>query len=316
MLPYSKQNIDEDDIKAVTDVLRSDYLTQGPVVTQLEKAVSGYCQTKYAVAVNSATSALHIACLALGVSKNDKVWTTPLSFVASSNCALYCGATIDFVDVELNTGNMDMAKLAEKLTLAKQENRLPKVIIPVHLCGLSCDMVALNKLAQTYHFKIIEDASHALGGTYDNSPIGGCSYSDITVFSFHAVKNITSGEGGMALTNSKELAQQMRLLSNHGITKDSSEFVNYPQGQWYYEQQTLGFNYRMSDIHAALGLSQLSKLDSFISSQKSAVSYYKKQLGGVCQWLGNQQILKRKAQVITFLSFKFQHKLENTYLTN
>ncbi|NRA60059.1 MAG: UDP-4-amino-4,6-dideoxy-N-acetyl-beta-L-altrosamine transaminase [Psychrobium sp.] len=289
MIPYGKQSISEQDIAAVVEVLRSSHLTQGPKVTEFEQALSHYCQSKHAIAVNSGTSALHIACLALGVSTGDIVWTSALSFVASANCALYCGATIDFVDVELNTGNMDMQLLANKLADAKKQNQLPNVIIPVHFAGLPCDMAHLAELANIYNFKIIEDACHALGATYQNKPVGSTQFSDICVFSFHPVKNITSGEGGAALTNCDMLARKMRLYSSHGITKDESEFNNEMQGDWYHEQLVLGYNYRMSDIHAALGLNQLTRLTLFIQQRQEIVQRYLHALGEHCDILSQQE---------------------------
>ena len=286
MIPYSKQHICDDDIAAVVDVLRSTHLTQGEKVTEFEQAIANRVGAEHAIATNSGTSALHIACLALGVSQGDYVWTSPISFVASSNSALYCGAQVDFVDVEPHSGNMDMEELACKLAQAKLDNCLPKAIIVVHLCGAPCDLAKLAKLAKQYHFKIIEDACHALGASYENTPIGKSEYSDITVFSFHAVKNLTTAEGGMALTQSNELANAMRLLASHGITKDPQQFVEQSVGDWYHEQQLLGFNYRMSDIHAALGLAQLNKFDEMQRQRASAVEYYQTSLQGICTWLG------------------------------
>jgi len=285
MLPYGKQQIDNDDIDAVVDVLRSTHLTQGPKVDEFEQAIAFFCDAKKAVATNSGTSALHIACLALGLSNNDIVWSTPLSFVASTNCALYCGATIDFVDVELATGNMDIELLSDKLAAAKLTNSVPKIIIVVHLCGQPCAMEKLARLAQVYQFKIIEDACHGIGGQYQKSPLGSGQYSDITVFSFHPVKNMTTAEGGIALTNCDDLAHKMRLYSSHGISKDPDEFINVSTGDWYYEQQVLGYNYRMSDLSAALGLSQLKKLPLFLVARQQLVKYYKQHLAGVCDWL-------------------------------
>ncbi len=272
-IPYGKQHICQNDIDAVVDVLTSDYLTQGPQVPLFEQRVSALCQAKYACAMNSATSALHVACLALGVGKGDLVWTSPISFVASSNCALYCGADVDFVDVEAATGLMSVAVLAEKLKVAEQAGRLPTVIIPVHLAGHSCDMVAIAKLCKPYNIKLIEDASHAIGGTYKRAPIGNCRYSDISIFSFHPVKIITSAEGGMALTNNKEIYQAFKLYHSHGITREnlSEEVAQLP---WYYEQQALGFNYRMSELHAALGVNQLNKVDYFVQARNELAQYY------------------------------------------
>ena len=275
MIPYGRQNINQADIDAVVEVLRSDFLTQGPVVTEFEKAVVAYCNAKHAVAVNSATSALHIACLVLGVGKGDLVWTSPITFVASANCALYCGAEVDFVDIDPQTYNLSVDRLKEKLILAEKAGRLPKVVIPVHLCGQPCDMEGIHALSQQYGFKIIEDASHAIGGRYKGEPIGNCRYSDITVFSFHPVKIITSGEGGMALTNDIKLAKHMRLLRSHGITSDSADMQPRPSEElWNYQQIDLGFNYRMTDIHAALGLSQMQRLDEFVVRRHNIATRY------------------------------------------
>ena len=274
VIPYGKQSISQDDINAVIDVLKSDWLTQGPAVPAFESAIAEYCGAHYACATNSATSALHIACLALDVGKGDIVWTSPISFVASSNCALYCGAEVDFVDIDLETGNMSVAALKEKLTLAKQSQQLPKVVIPVHLAGQSCDMAAINALAKEYGFKVIEDASHAIGAKYKDKPVGSCVYSDITVFSFHPVKIITSAEGGMAVTNCAELNKKMSRLRSHGITNIPEEMTESSHGPWYYQQLELGFNYRMTDMQAALGLSQLKQLDNFVSVRNDIATTY------------------------------------------
>ena len=264
-IPYARQSISDQDIAAVSEVLRSDFLTQGPTIPNFETALATYCGAKHAVAVNSATSALHIACLTLGVGPGDIVWTSPISFVASANCALYCGAKVDFVDIDPDTFNISVAALTAKLEQAKKSGSLPRVVIPVHLAGQSSDMVAIHALAQDYGFKIIEDASHAVGGAYYGSPVGSCLYSDITVLSFHPVKIITSGEGGMALTNSASLSAAMERLRSHGITRDKNLFQHAPDGPWYYEQIDLGLNYRLTDIAAALGLSQFQRLDSFVA---------------------------------------------------
>jgi len=274
MIPYGRQDINQADIDAVVAVLRSDFLTQGPAVPAFEKVVAGYCGTQHAVAVNSATSALHIACLALGVGKGDSVWTTPITFVASANCALYCGATVDFVDIDPRTYNLSVERLAEKLVLAEKIGKLPKVVIPVHLCGQPCDMAGIYALSQQYGFKIIEDASHAIGGKYQGEPIGNGRYSDITVFSFHPVKIITTGEGGMAVTNDTQLAKLMMRLRSHGITRDPAEMTHAPDGAWYYQQIELGYNYRMTDIQAALGLSQMQRLDEFVSKRHVLAAQY------------------------------------------
>lgn len=278
MIPYGRQSISEEDIQAVVDVLRSDFLTQGPVVPQFEQCVADYCDAQFGVAVNSGTAALHIACLALGVGVGDWVWTSPISFVASANCALYCGAQVDFVDIEPDTGNMCAVELAKKLEIAKKEGKLPKVVIPVHFAGLPCDMKPIFELSQKYGFRIIEDACHALGARYYDEPTGNCRYSDITVFSFHPVKIITTGEGGMAMTNVPKLAKTMRMLRSHGITREQEDFINEPDGPWYYEQQMLGFNYRMTDIQAALGLSQMSRLEEFLAKRRVIAARYQAEL--------------------------------------
>jgi len=275
MIPYGRQDISEADIRAVVDVLRSDYLTQGPVVPAFELSVANYCGAQHAVAVNSATSALHVACLALGVGPGDVVWTTPVTFVASANCALYCGAGVDFVDIDPRTCNMSVDRLAEKLAQAEQSGKLPKVVIPVHLCGQPCDMASIHALGQRYGFKIIEDASHAIGGKYRGEPVGNCRYSAITIFSFHPVKIITAGEGGMAMTNDADIAKRMRLLRSHGISSATEDM--HPRSDleiWNYQQIDLGFNYRMTEIQAALGLSQMSRLNEFVAKRNELASRY------------------------------------------
>jgi UDP-4-amino-4,6-dideoxy-N-acetyl-beta-L-altrosamine transaminase len=274
MIPYSRQDINQSDIDAVVAVLQSDYLTQGPVVPSFEESVANYCGAKYAVAVSSATGALHIACLALGVGRGDIVWTTPITFVASANCALYCGATIDFIDIDSRTYNISIDLLAEKLASAKIIGKLPKVLIPVHLCGQPCDMAAIYLLSKQYGFKIIEDASHAIGGRYKDNPIGACEFSDITIFSFHPVKIITTGEGGMSITNDAVLAKKMSLLRSHGITRNESEMTHASEGSWYYQQIDLGYNYRITEIQAALGLSQMQRLDEFVTKRHAAADRY------------------------------------------
>ena len=274
MIPYGRQDISEADIKAVVDVLKSDFLTQGPVVPAFENAVADYCDAQFAFAVNSATSALHIACLALGVGKGDLVWTSPITFVASANCALYCGADVDFVDIDAATYNMSIRVLEEKLIRAEKVGRLPKVIIPVHLAGQSCEMDKIHLLGQKYGFRIIEDASHAIGGKFNGRAIGGCQYSDITVFSFHPVKIITTGEGGMCLTNDPDIAILLNRYRSHGIVRQASEMTHIPDGPWYYQQIDLGYNYRMTDIQAALGLSQLKRLDEFVSARHDIADFY------------------------------------------
>ncbi|KTA83520.1 UDP-4-amino-4,6-dideoxy-N-acetyl-beta-L-altrosamine transaminase [Aeromonas salmonicida] len=274
MIPYGRQSISEADIEAVVEVLRSDFLTQGPVVPRFEQAVADYCGARFGVAVNSGTAALHIACLALGVGQGDWVWTSPISFVASANCALYCGAQVDFVDIEPDTGNICALELERKLIVAKAQGRLPKVVIPVHFAGLPCNMKEIHRLGREYGFRIIEDACHALGARYHGETTGNGRYSDITVFSFHPVKIITTGEGGMAMTNDPALAKTMRMLRSHGITREPEYFINEPDGPWYYEQQMLGFNYRMTDIQAALGLSQMSNLDAWIAKRSEIARRY------------------------------------------
>ena len=282
MIPYGRQEISRADIEAVMAVLQSDCLTQGPAVPAFEKAVAGYCGAQHAVAVNSATSALHIACLALGVGKGDVVWTTPITFVASANCALYCGATVDFVDIDPRTYNLSVDRLAEKLALAEKSGNLPKIVIPVHLCGQPCDMAAIHALSRQYGFKIIEDAAHAIGGRYKGEPIGRCCYSDITVFSFHPVKVITTGEGGMALTNDAQLVKRLRLLRSHGITSDAADMhPRAPEELWNYQQIGLGFNYRMTDILAALGLSQMQRLDEFVAKRHIIAKRYDQMLSSL-----------------------------------
>jgi UDP-4-amino-4,6-dideoxy-N-acetyl-beta-L-altrosamine transaminase len=274
-IPYGRQDVNQDDIDAVVSVLRSDFLTQGPAVPAFEKAVADYCGAQHAVAVNSATSALHIACLALDVGKGDCVWTTPNTFVASANCVQYCGATVDFVDIDPLAYNLSVERLAEKLALAEKIGKLPKVVTPVHLCGQSCDMVGIHSLSQQYGFKIIEDASHAIGGKYKDETIGSGRYSDITVFSFHPVKIITTGEGGMAVTNDATLDKRMRLLRSHGISNNVADMQSRPaQEIWNYQQIDLGFNYRMTDLQAALGLSQMQRLDEFVIRRQAIAKRY------------------------------------------
>ncbi len=275
MIPYARQDITQADIDAVIEVLRSDWLTQGPTVTQFEQAVANHCGAQQAVAVNSATSALHIACLALGLGQGDWLWTTPITFVATANCALYCGARVDFVDIDPKTYNLDVACLAEKLAQAEKLGKLPKVVVPVHLCGQPCDMEAIYALSKKYDFKVIEDASHAIGGRYRGEPIGKGRYSDITILSFHPVKILTTGEGGMALTNDETLAHSMRLYRSHGIVSDRDHMHQRPANEiWNYQQVHLGFNYRMTDIQAALGLSQLKRLDTFIAKRHNIARRY------------------------------------------
>lgn len=273
-VPYGKQDINQADINAVIDVLTSDFLTQGPQVPAFEQSIKDYCNVKYALAVNSATSALHIACLALGLGKGDWLWTTPITFVASANCALYCGANIDFVDIDPKTYNISVEKLSEKLAIAKQEDRLPKVVVPVHLTGQICEMDKIRELSEQYGFYVIEDASHSIGGQYKGKPVGNCEYSDITVFSFHPVKIITTAEGGVCTTNNPELAEKMELYRSHGITRNPAQMTREPDGAWYYQQIALGYNYRMTELQAALGKSQMTRLDEFIKSRHLLAKRY------------------------------------------
>jgi UDP-4-amino-4,6-dideoxy-N-acetyl-beta-L-altrosamine transaminase len=279
VIPYGRQDISKEDIDAVIDVLHSDYLTQGPTIPRFEDAVASYCGSAFGVAVNSATSALHIACMALGLGKNDWLWTSPNTFVASANCALYCGAKVDFVDIDPRTYNLCPKLLEKKLLNAENEGILPKVVVPVHFAGQSCEMDKIYALSQKFGFKIIEDASHAIGSSFNRKKIGSCEYSDITVFSFHPVKIITSGEGGMAMTNNQVLAEKMQRFRVHGITTDKSLMHHRSVEEiWNYQQIELGFNYRMTDIHAALGLSQLERLDEFVGRRNEIAKRYNQEL--------------------------------------
>ena len=274
MIPYGRQEITQSDIDAVVAVLQSDFLTQGPMVPRFEQAVASYCGAEHALAVNSATSALHIACLALGLDRGDWLWTSPITFVASANCGLYCGAQVDFVDIDPRTYNLCPQALESKLVAAEREGRLPTVVVAVHLCGQPCDMQAIYTLAQRFRFKIIEDASHAIGGKYKGEPIGNCRYGDITVFSFHPVKIITTAEGGMALTNNAALASKMALLRSHGVTRDPLQMTHDADGPWYYQQIELGLNYRMTELQAALGVSQMERLDQYVVRRHELVRRY------------------------------------------
>lgn len=274
MIPYGRQDINQGDIDAVIDCLQSDYLTQGPQITKFEQSVLAHTGAQHAVAVSNATAALHIACLALELGPGDWLWTSPNTFVASANCALYCGAQVDFVDTDPRTYNLCPVKLKEKLIKAEKAGKLPKIVVPVHLTGQPCDMAAIHALAQKYGFKIIEDASHAIGGQYKGEPIGNCRYSDITVFSFHPVKIITTAEGGMALTNSTELATRLGLLRSHGITRDPALMTEPMHGPWYYQQVALGFNYRMTDMQAALGVSQMTRLTDYVKRRHAIAQRY------------------------------------------
>lgn len=278
MIPYGRQNVDQADIDAVVEVLRSDWLTQGPTLERFERAVAERCRADHAVAVCNATAGLHLACLAAGLGAGDLLWTSPNSFVASANCARYCGADVDFVDIDPLTWNLDVRALAEKLERARAAGRLPKVLVAVAFSGQSCAMREIARLAREYGFCVIEDAAHALGATYAGEPVGSGRYADLTVFSFHPVKIITSGEGGMVLCNAPELAQRLRDLRSHGITRDPARMSEPSHGGWYYQQTELGFNYRMCDIQAALGLSQLSRLDEFLARRRELAARYQRLL--------------------------------------
>lgn len=277
LIPYAKQNITQDDINAVASVLKSDYLTQGPEIGKFENNVKKFTGAKYSTSVNSATSALHISCLALGLKKNDILWTSPNSFVASSNCALYCGAKVDFIDIDPRTYNICPILLEKKIKEANKIGKLPKIIIAVHFSGQSCEMKKIREISEKYNIKVIEDASHAIGGTYLDNKIGACKYSDITVFSFHPVKIIATGEGGIALTNNEEIYKKLLLLKSHGVTREKNQLVN-KDDPWYYEQHELGYNYRMTDIQAALGSSQLKRLDKFIAKRRQIALKYNEDL--------------------------------------
>ncbi len=274
MIPYGRQDITPEDIAAVEAVLRSDFLTQGPAVPGFEQALAAYCGVARGVAMNSATSALHVACLALGLGPGDRLWTSPNTFVASANCGLYCGAEVDFVDTDPATYNMSVAALEAKLVRAAADNRLPKAVIPVHFAGQSCDMRAIHALGQRYGFRIVEDASHAVGARYLGEPVGNCRYSDITIFSFHPVKIITTAEGGMAMTNDPALAERMERLRSHGITRDPAAMQGDSDGPWYYQQIELGYNYRLTDLQAALGHSQLQRLDDYVTRRHAIAARY------------------------------------------
>ncbi|MGM8885989.1 UDP-4-amino-4,6-dideoxy-N-acetyl-beta-L-altrosamine transaminase [Psychrobacter sp. 1U2] len=278
MIPYGRHTISQQDINAVVAVLQSDFLTQGPQVPAFEQAIIDACDARYAVAVNSATSALHLSCLALGLGQGDWLWTTPNTFVATANCGLYCGAKVDFVDIDPRTYNLCAVALENKLIAAEKVGKLPKIVIPVHFSGQPCDMQAIAKLATKYGFSVIEDASHAIGGRYQDEPIGNSRYSDITIFSFHPVKIVTSAEGGAAVTNRADLVEKLRLLRSHGITRDEQLMTQAMDGPWYYEQLDLGFNYRMTELQAALGLSQMQRLEEFVSKRHQLAERYDEQL--------------------------------------
>lgn len=271
MIYYGKQCIDEQDINAAIEVLKSDFLTQGPAIEKFEQAVAEYCEAKYAVAVTNATSALHIACMAAGLGTGDILWTSPITFTASANCGRYCGADVDFVDIDNDTYNMSVTALKEKLEKAEVK---PKVVVPVHLAGQSCDMEEIHKLAEQYGFTVIEDASHAIGADYKDTKVGCCKYSDMVVFSFHPVKIITTGEGGMVLTNNENLYKKLTLYRSHCITRNPELMTKEADGPWYYQQIGLGFNYRMTDVQAALGYSQLTKVDKFVARRRQLAARY------------------------------------------
>jgi len=280
VIPYGRQHITEDDIAEVVRVLKSDWLTQGPAVPEFEKSIERYCGVGHAVAVSSATSALHIACVALDLGPGDWLWTVPNTFVASANCGIYCGANVDFVDIDPRTYNISIEALERKLALAKRESKLPKVLVPVHFSGQSCDMGAIADLGKRYGFRVLEDASHAVGAVWDGARVGSCRHSDIVVFSFHPVKIITTGEGGMAVTQNPALAQRMRRLRTHGITRAPDQMRANDEGAWYYEQIELGFNYRLTDIQAALGLSQMNRLDTYVARRRVLARRYDELLKG------------------------------------
>ena len=307
MIPYGRQNILDDDIDAIVKVLKSDYLTQGPVVPEFEKSICEYTGASFAIAVNSGTSALHIACLSLGLGKGDWLWTSTISFVASANCGLYCGSKVDFVDIDPTTWNISVDQLKTKLIVAKNNNKLPKILVLVHLSGFPCDMEEIYQLSKEFGFYIVEDACHAIGGRYRDNQIGSCMFSDITVFSFHPVKTITTGEGGMATTNDFNLANKMSILRSHGITRDRSLMTKKPDGIWYYQQIRLGFNYRMTDIQAALGMSQLSRIDSNIKERHKIIKFYNDNLLNLpiqLPYQGNEQYTGGHLYII---------RIKNTY---
>ena len=275
-IPYSRQSISREDVDAVKKVLKSSLITTGPAVPRFEKQISKYCKVRHTVAVNSASSALYIACIAINIKKNDLVWTTPITFASTASCALSLGAKVDFVDIDEVNFNMCAVKLEDKLKKAKKQNKLPKLVIPVHFAGLSCDMKRIKELSKKYGFFIIEDASHALGGRYKNSKVGSCQYSDFTVFSFHPVKTITTGEGGAVTTNSTQLYEKLKILRENGISKNNKYFKNKSHGPWYYEQQYVSNNFKMSDINASLGISQLKKIQKFVKKRNNIAEIYKK----------------------------------------
>ncbi len=278
MIPYGRQEISEDDVAAVCAVLRSDFLTQGSAIESFERKLAEHCGARHAIAVSSATAALHLACIALDLGPGDLAWTSPNTFVASSNCARYCGADVDFVDIDPASWNLSPARLAEKLTTARSIGRLPKVLLPVHFAGRSCDMEIIGRIAREHSIAIIEDASHAVGAMYGKAPVGACLYSDCAVFSFHPVKIVTTGEGGVVITNRDDLAERLRRLRTHGITRDTALMGERDPASWYYEQLELGYNYRMTDIQAALGASQLDRLDAFVTRRRELAADYSRRL--------------------------------------
>jgi len=311
MIPYGRQKILPQDIDAVVNVLKSDFLSQGPMVPEFENAVANYCQSQYAIAMNSATSALHCACMALDIKPNDIIWTTPITFVASANCARYCNAEVDFVDIDSKTYNISIAALEKKLEIAASLSKLPKIVIPVHLAGQSSDMKAIHSLSLKYGFRIIEDASHAIGGYYQNAPIGNCQYSDITIFSFHPVKIITTGEGGMATTNDIHLAKRLARLRAHGITRDVNDMLNPPDGPWYFQQLELGYNYKMTDVEAALGLSQMKQLNENIKKRHAIAKKYNEWLTGLPIQLPWQHPDTYSAMHLYIIRLEKNYKLEH-----
>jgi len=281
VIPYARQSIDQSDISAVVEVLQSDWLTQGPLVERFEQAIAQRCGAGHAVAICNATAGLHLACLAAGLGSGDWLWTSPISFVASANCGRYCGASVDFVDIDPYTWTIDAAALALKLEQADRQGRLPKVVVAVAFAGQSADMRTIKALAHQYGFTLIEDAAHAVGARYAGVAVGSGEFADMTVFSFHPVKIITSAEGGMVLTNRADLAQRLRLLRGHGVTRDSGQMTEESHGAWYYQQLELGFNYRITDLQAALGLSQLARLDDFLVRRQALAARYQQLLAGL-----------------------------------
>lgn len=307
MIPYGRQEVTQEDVDLVTSVLRSDFLTQGPMVPRFEQAIATYCGSRYGVAVNSATSALHVACLALGLGPGDWLWTSPITFIASANCARYCGADVDFVDIDPNTYNMSVGALAEKLKVAEAAGRLPKVVVPVHLAGQSCDMRAIHELSLKYGFKIVEDASHAVGGQYEGQPVGNCAYSNITVFSFHPVKIITTAEGGMAMTNDPGLAERLSLFRSHGMTRDPALMTQESDGPWYYQQIELGYNYRLTELQAALGMSQFDRLDDYVERRQAIAAKYNALLSDLPLTLPHQLQAAYSAWHLYVVRLKLDH---------